>query len=141
MLKDFKEFALKGNVIDLAVGVIIGGAFGKIVTSLVNDLIMPIFGFLTSGMAFKDMKFVMSQAVMDQAGNVVRPEAAILYGSFIQNVVDFIIIAFSIFIAIRLISKSRKKQEENPAPAEPPKPTEQELLTEIRDLLKSNQPQ
>lgn len=141
MLKEFKDFALKGNVIDLAVGVIIGGAFGKIVTSLVNDLIMPIFGFLTSGMAFKDLKFVMSQAVMDQAGNVVKPEAAILYGNFIQNVVDFLIIAFSIFIAIRLISKARKKQEANPAPGEPPKPTEQELLTEIRDLLKSNQGQ
>jgi len=135
MLKDFKEFALKGNVIDLAVGVIIGGAFGKIVTSLVNDLIMPVFGFLMSGMDFKDMKYVMSPAVGD------KPESAILYGNFIQNVVDFVIIAFSIFIVIRIITKSRKKQETNPAPGEPPKPTEQELLTEIRDLLKSNQGQ
>lgn len=135
MLKDFKEFALKGNVLDLAVAVVIGGAFGKIVTSLVNDLIMPIFGFITSGMAFKEMKYVMSPAVGDQ------PEAAILYGSFIQNIVDFIIIAFSIFIVIRIITRSRKKQGQDPVPVEPPKPTEQELLTEIRDLLKSNQAQ
>lgn len=137
MLKEFKEFAFKGNVIDLAVGVVIGGAFGKIVTSLVNDLIMPIFGFFTAGMDFKNLKFVMSEESVDAAGNVV-PEAAILYGSFIQNVVDFLIIAFSIFIAIRLINKSRKKTEaETAAAGEPPKPSEAELLTEIRDLLKS----
>ncbi len=128
MLKEFKEFALKGNVIDLAVAVVIGGAFGKIVTSLVNDIIMPIIAFLTSGMNFTTMMYI--------KGNV-----SITYGNFIQSIVDFVIIAFSIFIVIRLINNSRKKQEENPAPVEPPKPTEQELLTEIRDLLKSNQPQ
>lgn len=142
MLREFKEFALKGNVIDLAVGVIIGSAFGKIVTSLVNDLIMPIFGFLTSGMDFKDMKFVMSEAVKNDAGTVIKEEAAILYGSFIQNVVDFLIIAFSIFIAIKLINKARKKEEaketvpEQPAPAPSP---ETQLLIEIRDLLKIKQ--
>jgi large conductance mechanosensitive channel len=128
MWREFKEFALKGNVIDLAVGVIIGGAFGKIVTSLVNDLIMPIFAlFMSSGVNFTDMK-------------VTIGEVTIAYGNFIQNVVDFLIIAFSIFIAIRLISKSRKKDQVNPAPAEPAKPTEQELLAEIRDLLKSQSP-
>lgn len=136
MLKEFKEFALKGNVIDLAVGVIIGGAFGKIVTSLVNDLIMPIFGFLTSGMDFKDMKYVLSEKVVE-SGVEVKAEAAIYYGSFIQNVVDFVIIAFSIFIAIRFISKFRKKEEADAAPEAPPVQTEQELLTEIRDLLKT----
>lgn len=130
MLKEFKEFALKGNVIDLAVGIIIGGAFGKIVTSLVSDLIMPIFGFLTAGINFTDMKYVLSEA-----GEIADEEVAILYGSFIQNVVDFLIIAFSIFIAIKLINKARRKEEvkEEVAPAAP---SETALLTEIRDLLK-----
>ena len=140
MWKEFKEFALKGNMIDLAVGIIIGAAFGKIVSSLVDDLIMPIFGYLTSGMDFQHLKFVMSAAVTDQAGNVIKPEAAILYGSFIQNVVDFLIIAFSIFIAVKFINKARKKDQAESAEAaavEPPKPSEQELLTEIRDLLKN----
>lgn len=134
MLKEFKEFALKGNVVDLAVAVIIGGAFGKIVTSLVNDLIMPIFGFLMAGMNFSDLKYVMSEAIMAN-GEVIKPEAAILYGSFIQSIIDFVIIAFSIFIAIKLISKSRKKEETLVEEA-PPAPTDIELLTEIRDLLK-----
>ncbi len=128
MWNDFKKFALKGNVIDLAVAVVIGGAFGKIVTSLVNDIIMPVIGFLTSGINFKYMAYT--------SGDVI-----ITYGNFIQSIVDFIIIAFSIFIAIRLITKSRKKEEESPATGEPPKPTETELLTEIRDLLKNNQSQ
>lgn len=128
MWNDFKKFAVKGNVIDLAVAVVVGGAFGKIVSSLVNDIIMPVIAFLTSGVNFTDMMYV--------NGNVT-----IAYGNFIQSIVDFIIIAFSIFIAIRLITKSRKKEEENPASGEPPKPTETELLTEIRDLLKNNQPQ
>ncbi|HML37387.1 MAG TPA: large-conductance mechanosensitive channel protein MscL [Bacillota bacterium] len=137
MWKEFKEFALKGNMIDLAVGIIIGAAFGKIVSSLVDDLIMPLFGYLTSGMNFQELKFVMSKAVTDQAGNVIKPEAAILYGSFIQNVVDFLIIAFSIFIVVKFINKARRKDQEEAAAAEPPKPSEQELLTEIRDLMKN----
>ena len=128
MLKDFKEFALKGNVMDLAVAVVIGGAFGKIITSLVADIIMPIIAFMTSGVDFKELKATVG-------------DVTFTYGLFIQSIVDFVIIAFSIFIVIRLINKSRKKQKENPTPAEPPKPTEQELLTEIRDLLKSNQGQ
>lgn len=138
MLKEFKEFALKGNVIDLAVGIIIGGAFGKIVTSLVNDLIMPLFGFVTAGVNFTAMKFVMSAAEVNDAGEVVKEEAALLYGSFIQNIVDFLIIAFSIFIAIKLINKSRRKQEEAPQAEAPAAPSEAELLAEIRDLLKDN---
>jgi large conductance mechanosensitive channel len=138
MWKEFKEFAFKGNVLDLAIGVIIGGAFGKIVSSVVNDIIMPIFGFLTSGMDFKSLKFVLSPAVMN-GDKVVKAEAAIMYGNFIQNVVDFLIIAFSIFIFIRMINKAKAKQKKEEAAAVPeaPKgPTQEELLTEIRDLLK-----
>lgn len=128
MWKDFKEFALKGNVIDLAVAVVIGGAFGKIVTSLVGDIIMPIVALMTSGVDFKHLVYT--------NGSVI-----IAYGLFIQTIVDFIIIAFSIFIMVRLVTKFRKKEEAAPAAAEPPKPTETELLTEIRDLLKSGQTQ
>ena len=134
MWKEFKEFAFKGNVLDMSIGVIIGGAFGKIVTSLVNDIIMPFFGFLTAGTDFKSLKFVMSPAQVDAAGAVIKPEAAIMYGNFLQNVFDFFIIAFSIFMTVKLISKCKKKEE--PAPEEPKGPTQEELLTEIRDLLK-----
>ena len=153
--KEFKEFAFKGNVISLAVGVVIGNAFGKITTSLVNDIIMPIFGWMTAGMEFKSLKWVLSPAVLDESGNVVTPEAAITYGNFIQNVVDFLIIAFCIFMAVRLMNKAAaaastaaeklhlKKAEEASAeeekPAPPPAPTETELLAEIRDLLKGKE--
>ena len=138
MWKEFKEFAFKGNVLDLAVAVVIGGAFGKIVTSLVNDIIMPIVGFLTAGTDFSSLKYVMTPAVMD-GDKVLTPEAAILYGSFIKNIVDFLIIAFSIFIAIKLINKANKKKEEAPAPAPEPAPVPEDvkLLVEIRDLLKA----
>ncbi len=140
MLKEFKEFAMKGNVIDMAVGVIVGGAFGKIVTSLVNDIIMPFFGFLTAGMDFKTLKWVLSPAIIED-GVTKKAEAAIMYGNFIQNVIDFLIIAFSIFMVIRLMTKARtalKPAEPAPeAPEEPAAPTQEELLTEIRDLLKS----
>ncbi|MCK9478255.1 MAG: large-conductance mechanosensitive channel protein MscL [Firmicutes bacterium] len=139
MWKDFKGFAFKGNVLDMAIGVIIGGAFGKIVTSVVNDIIMPLFGFLTSGTDFKQLKWVLSAAITE-GDKVIKPEAAILYGLFIQNVVDFFIIAVSIFFAIKLInrmksplSKSVKEETE-----EKPTVTEKDILAEIRDLLKSN---
>lgn len=125
MWKEFKEFALKGNVIDLAVAVVIGTAFGKIVTSLVDDLIMPVVAFLTSGVDFTNMKATVG-------------EVTFTYGNFIQSVVDFLLVAFSIFLAIKLIGKARKKQEAS-APPEPPQPSEQQLLTEIRDLLKAQQ--
>lgn len=137
MWKEFKEFAFKGNVLDMSIGVIIGGAFGKIVSSLVSDIIMPFFGFLTAGADFTSLKFVLSPAVLDAAGQVVKPEAAIMYGNFIQNVFDFFIIAFCIFIFVQQISKLKKKEE--PAPAAPAGPTTEELLTEIRDLLKQEQ--
>ncbi|NLK71620.1 MAG: large-conductance mechanosensitive channel protein MscL [Clostridiales bacterium] len=130
MLKEFKEFALKGNVIDLAVGVIIGGAFGKIVSSLVNDILMPALGILLGGINFSSLKYVIIPAIGDAA------EVAILYGAFIQSIVDFIIIAFSIFIFIKLLSSVKKKKPaEEPAPPAPPQ--EVILLEEIRDLLKS----
>lgn len=140
-LSDFKDFAVKGNVIDMAVGVIIGGAFGKIVTSLVNDIIMPTVGIAIGGLDFKNLKWVMKDAVMD-GETVVSPEVAMNYGNFIQNVVDFIIIAFCIFVMIKLIMNLKRKKEEpvqEPAPAPEPEPSnEEKLLTEIRDLLKEN---
>ena len=139
MWKEFKEFAFKGNVLDMSIGVIIGGAFGKIVTSLVNDIIMPFFGFITAGTDFTSLKLVLSPAVLDAAGEVLKPEAAIMYGNFLQNVFDFFIVAFCIFFFVNQITKMRKKHEE-PAPAPEPEapagPTTEELLAEIRDLLK-----
>lgn len=139
-LKDFKEFALKGNVIDMAVGVVIGGAFGKIVTSIVNDIIMPVFGYATAGIKFTDLKLILSEAVLDEAGAVVTPEVALTYGNLIQQVVDFTLIALSIFVVIRIMTKAteklKKKEEEVAVVEEPKGPTQEELLTEIRDLLK-----
>ncbi len=136
MWKEFKEFAFKGNVLDMSIGVIIGGAFGKIVTSLVNDIIMPFFGFITAGTDFTSLKLVLSPAELDAAGAVIKPEAAIMYGNFLQNTLDFFIIAFCIFFFVQQISKLRKKDEE-PAPEPAPAgPTTEELLAEIRDLLK-----
>ena len=138
MWNEFKKFAFKGNVLDMAVGVIMGGAFGKIVTSVVNDLIMPILGHFMAGMDFKTMKYVMSPAVMD-GDTVVKAEAAILYGNFLQNIVDFLIVALSIFLFIRLINKSKDKfaKKETSAPVAKKGPTQEELLAEIRDLLKN----
>ena len=131
MIKEFKAFALKGNVIDLAVAVIIGGAFGKIVSSLVNDLLMPLIGVLLGGVNFSDLKYVISPALGEAA------EAAIYYGAFIQSVVDFLIIAFSIFIFIKVITRGKKKEaDHDPAPVLPS--GEEILLGEIRDLLKEN---
>jgi len=135
MIQEFKEFALRGNVMDMAVGVVIGGAFGKIVTSLVQDLMMPILGFLTAGMDFTDLKIILSPAGVNEAGEEVA-EAAIMYGNFIQVTIDFIIIAFSIFIAIKMINKLRRKQEVVAEDTPQAAPSEAQLLTEIRDLLK-----
>lgn len=139
-IKEFQEFAVKGNVMDMAVGVIIGGAFGKIVASLVNDIIMPPLGLIT-GNGFTDLKFVLkpaTAAITDASGNVVTPEVAevaLNYGNFIQNTVDFIIIAFVIFLLIKGMNSLRKKEE--PAPAAPAEdPADIALLKEIRDELK-----
>lgn len=134
LIKEFKEFAVKGNVVDMAVGIIIGGAFGKIVSSLVNDVIMPPIGKLLGGVNFTDLKVVISQAVME-GEQVIAEEVAIRYGAFIQTVVDFLIIAIAIFLMIKAMNSLRKKEEAAPAePAAPP--ADIQLLTEIRDLLR-----
>lgn len=133
MWKEFKEFAFKGNVIDMAVGVVIGGAFGKIVTSLVGDIITPVIGKLTSGIDIKSLQYVLSYA---EDGTVA---SAINYGLFIQNIIDFLIVAFSIFMVVKLITSAKKKfekKEEIVEEAAPAGPSTEELLTEIRDLLK-----
>jgi large conductance mechanosensitive channel len=141
MLKEFKNFALRGNVLDLAIGVIIGAAFGKIISSLVSDIFMPLIGLLTGGVSFTDLKVVLKPAVMDGT-TVLSPENALTYGVFIQTTLDFIIVAFSIFLFVQLITKAkeradRKKKAEAEMPAAPPpKPDEVVLLEEIRDLLK-----
>lgn len=138
LLKEFKEFAMRGNVIDMAVGVVIGAAFGKIVSSLVDDIIMPLVGVATGGMNFTDYKWVIQKAVVDsQTQEVLTPEVTMNWGSWVQTIVDFLIIAFCIFLAIKAINQLKRKQEEAPAPAPDPAPTKEEvLLTEIRDLLK-----
>lgn len=136
-LKDFKEFAMKGNIIDMAVGVIIGGAFGAIVSSLVNDIIMPVVSLVTGGDGLKNLKYVIVHAKDAADGVAAVEEVAINYGIFIQNIVDFLIIAFSIFVALRVIMKFKKKEKEEEAAAPTPEPSKEEvLLTEIRDLLK-----
>ncbi len=139
-MSEFKAFILKGNIIDMAVGVIIGGAFSKIVTSLVNDILMPALGALTGGATFSSFKYVIHPAVLDEAKNVVTPEAAILYGSFIQNIIDFLIIGFCMFFMVKAIAtittRFRHEEDKKEAPAAPAGPTTEELLTEIRDLLK-----
>lgn len=134
-IQEFKEFALKGNVMDMAVGIIIGGAFGKIVTSLVNDIIMPPIGLIT-GSSFEDAKVVLREAQTDAASGEVLKEAITLnWGSFVQTTVDFLIIAFCIFVLIKAMNSFRKKEAEQPeAPA--PTPEDIELLREIRDELK-----
>ncbi len=134
-LKDFKAFAMKGNVIDMAVGVIIGGAFGKIVSSLVSDIIMPPLGILLGGVNFKELAFELKPATIEN-GQEIAAAVMLNYGLFIQNVIDFLIIALSIFVIIRIASKLSRKKEA-PTPSAPPKPSKEEiLLTEIRDLLK-----
>jgi large conductance mechanosensitive channel len=136
-LKEFKAFALKGNVMDMAVGVIIGGAFGKIVTSLVNDVIMPPIGLLVGGVDFTNLKLVIKKAVVE-GGAEIAPAVTWNYGAFIQQVVDFTILAFCVFMMVKVMNKLMKKEEAKPAPAPaPPAPSKEELLlTEIRDLLK-----
>lgn len=130
MLKEFKEFISKGNVLDLAVGVIIGGAFGKIITSLVDDILMPLIGLILGKINFSDLKFVIAPAQGD------TPEAAVKYGLFIQNGVNFFIIAFVIFLVVKAVNKMRKTKEVEEVVAEPTPSAEETLLTEIRDLLK-----
>jgi len=131
-VKEFKQFAMKGNAVDMAVGVIIGGAFGKIVSSIVDDIIMPPIGWLIGGVNFSDLKVTLPAEKI--VGGIEMQAATINYGHFIQTLIDFIIIAFCVFLLVKGISSLSKKKEETP---EPPKPSaEEKLLVEIRDLLK-----
>lgn len=142
-LSEFKQFAMRGNVLDMAVGVVIGGAFGKIVSSVVADIIMPPIGLLIGGVNFADLKWVIGgKEVVTDGVSVINP-VTINYGNFIQITLDFIIVAFAIFMLIKAINKlskslEKQKEEAAPAPAPDPQPTKEEvLLTEIRDLLKN----
>lgn len=150
---DFKKFAFKGNIIEMAIGIIIGTAFTAIINSLVSDILMPLLGSVTAGIQYDQLKWILREAVYNEAGEVITAEVVITYGVFLQNVVYFIIVAISCFIAIRIINNSlnqaksqtgklidkiRKKKVEEPKPEAPKPPTQEELLTEIRDLLKAN---
>ena len=139
-IAEFKQFIARGNVMDMAVGVIIGGAFGKISTSLVNDIIMPAVSMLTGGVDFSNWKIVLKQAVAGADGVIdASTEVAIRYGSFLATIIDFLIIAFAVFCLIKFLNSLHRKKEEAPAaPPAPPEPSaEEKLLTEIRDLLKN----
>ena len=135
---EFKEFAMKGNVVDMAIGVVIGAAFGKITTSLVNDVIMPLISRITGGVDFSAWKWVLKAAEVDETGAETAAEIAVNYGSFIAVVLDFLIIALVLFMVVKAINKLRSigKKPEEPVEEEEPAPTSEELLTEIRDLLK-----
>jgi len=144
MWKEFKTFIFRGNVMDLAIGVVIATSFAAIVTSLVKDLIMPCVGMLTSGVDFALLKVVLKPAVLDSAGAVLKPEVALGYGLFINSVITFLIVALVIFLVVKMINKTRatmdarlKKTKDEAAPAAPEIPADVALLTEIRDLLKN----
>ena len=138
---EFKQFAMRGNVIDLAVGVVVGGAFGKITNSLVNDIIMPAVSMLTGGVNFSDWKIILKEAAIDAAtGEEIAAAVSINYGTLISTIIDFIILAFAVFCMVKAINNLHRKKEEAPAaPPAPPEPSaEEKLLTEIRDLLKES---
>lgn len=141
MLKEFKEFAMKGNLVDIAVAFVMGASFGKIVTSFVDGIVMPLVGMLTGGVNFNDKVWVLKHAVpeiKDEAGKIVTPavaEVAVKYGTFITNVFDFIVVAFSVFLVIKAINRMKKAEAVAPAPAPDPSASEK-LLAEIRDALK-----
>lgn len=144
VIKEFKEFAMRGNVVDMAVGIIIGGAFGKIISSLVSDILMPPIGLLVGGVDFKDLQYVLKEGVLEStnvAGDVIAavPAVTIGYGNFIQTTIDFLIIAFAIFMVIKGMNQMKKKPAVAPAaPPAPPEPSKEEkLLAEIRDILKN----
>lgn len=135
VLKEFKEFAVKGNVVDLAVGVIIGGAFGKIVSSLVSDVVMPPIGYILGGVNFTDLKVVFKEATTDSAGKVVQA-VSLNYGNFIQAIFDFLIIAIAVFLMVKLINKMKRQEKTVEEKVVASLTKDQELLIEIRDLMK-----
>ncbi len=140
-LNEFKEFAMRGNVLDMAVGVVIGTAFGKITTSLVNDVFMPLIGLIIGGIDLGQLNIVLKPETVNAAGETVAA-VTLGIGTFLSTIIDFILVAFVIFLMVKAINqfhKLGKKKEAEPAPAEEPKPTSEELLTEIRDLLKEQQ--
>ena len=137
-IAEFKEFAMKGNVVDMAIGVVIGSAFGKITTSLVNDVIMPLISRITGGVDFSAWKWVLKAAEVDETGAETAAEIAVNYGSFIAVVLDFLIIALVLFMVVKAINKLRSIGKKEEPAEEEPTPTAEELLTEIRDLLKEN---
>lgn len=134
MLKEFKEFALKGNVLDMAIGVIIGGAFGNIVSSLVADVFTPIIGFLTAGADLTQLKVVISEAIVEN-GEVIKEAVSINYGNFLQSVFNFITIALCIFLFVKVINKAKRQPKEAPTPEAPPEPSEEVLL--LREIAAS----
>lgn len=134
MLKEFKAFIMTGNVIDLAVAVILAGAIGGVVSGFTNDVMMPIIGHFAGGMDFAELKIILSEAVTDGEGNVTTPENAILWGKWVNTLINLVIVGFVLFIIVKAYNKTKKKKEEAPAP--PPGPSEIDLLKEIRDALK-----
>lgn len=140
-IEEFKKFALRGNVMDMAVGVVIGTAFGKITTSLVNDVFMPLIGLLVGGIDLGQLNIVLKPEVLDETGEVVTAAVTLGLGAFLSTVIDFILMAFVIFLMVKAINQLHKlgKKDEEEEPEEEPAPTSEELLTEIRDLLKEQQ--
>lgn len=134
MLKEFRDFIMTGNVVDLAVAVILAGAVGLVVTGFTNDMIMPIVGHFTGGMDFSDLKYVLDAEVIDADGEIVKPENAIMWGKWVNAIINLIIVGFVLFLIVKAYAKVRKKEEEAPAPE--PGPTEVDLLLQIRDELR-----
>lgn len=138
MLKEFKEFALKGNLVDIAIAFVMGAAFSKLVSSFINGIVMPIVGLITAGADFGNLKIVLKPNIVDSAGNIVQNEVAISYGQFINVTIDFLLVSFIMFLIVKAINKSKKKAAEEPK-KEPEPTNEEKLLMEIRDLLKNKE--